>query len=336
MPEADMKQLKQHIATALGIIISIVAVVLVVTKIDVRQAWQLLKEVPLYLVILLTLAYLLSFPLRGLRWKLMLLRYRLPFRGFLNGVVLGFAGNNILPARGGELIRARHFDRVARSGYLTAFFSVLAEKILDGCALLFLLGCSVYFMRANGAFEQQWVTDLSLTALPLFALTLLTLIAIKAFGIRLIKELRKRKGKLWEWLATLLLKVARAIYFLRPNISLLLIVLLSLAIWLLEGSMFILAIHYFLPLTEDAVWLGLFTLVVVNFGLLVPSSPGYVGIFQGMTLLALGMVSAPEAQALAVSLLVHFFQFVPVTLWGIALGWQERHYLFGKLPKHKP
>ena len=61
------------------------------------------------------------------------------------------------------------------------------------------------------------------------------------------------------------------------------------------------------------------SLVIVNFGILVPSSPGYFGVFQGMTILALMLYGVNKELALSISILIHFCQYIPVTLWGLYL-----------------
>jgi uncharacterized membrane protein YbhN (UPF0104 family) len=57
----------------------------------------------------------------------------------------------------------------------------------------------------------------------------------------------------------------------------------------------------------------------VGLGVSLPSSPGFVGIIQAATVLALSFFGVPRADALSFSLLLHASQFVPVTVWGLAL-----------------
>jgi uncharacterized membrane protein YbhN (UPF0104 family) len=57
----------------------------------------------------------------------------------------------------------------------------------------------------------------------------------------------------------------------------------------------------------------------VGLGVSIPSSPGFIGIIQAATVLALSFFGVPRADALSFSLLLHASQFVPVTVWGLAL-----------------
>ena len=87
-------------------------------------------------------------------------------------------------------------------------------------------------------------------------------------------------------------------------------------VWVLEGSMFwygmiVLGIDAPLPA-------ALFVLGVVNLGLLLPTRPGYLGLFQYFAVLPLGVFAVPEAHAFAFSVVVHACQYVPITVAGFA------------------
>ena len=84
----------------------------------------------------------------------------------------------------------------------------------------------------------------------------------------------------------------------------------------MESTVFMIIIYSLAP-EIDFIAAGIITLAVVNYGLLVPSSPGFVGLFQGLTILALGLYNIGEETAFAASIAIHFCQFLPVTLWGI-------------------
>lgn len=89
-----------------------------------------------------TLVFLSSFPVRALRWRLILRVQRvLPLRELLAPVFVGYMTNNVLPARAGEIYRAHFLDRhagISRSGVATG---IVVERAFDGlmlvCAILF-------------------------------------------------------------------------------------------------------------------------------------------------------------------------------------------------------
>lgn len=321
-------RLKKIAGSVVGIGISAVAVWLVAEEVDLSSTAEVLRETPLRVPPLLLLLYLATVPVRGLRWRLMMSRYSLPLQVYTKGVVAGFAGNNLLPARGGELLRMHYFHLQSGCGHVTALVSIFTEKILDGLCLLLALLLSLWWLAGHAA-DIAWATELTLTTGLFFCSALLVLVVARRYGLRLVSFCRGKKNRVFQLLAGLLLKVMRAVAFLRPDASLLKILALSLLVWVLEGSMFVICIWLFKP-GVAAVALGFFALAVVNFGLTVPSSPGYVGVFQGMTLLALSFSGIPREQALAVSLLVHIFQFLPITLWGVWLAAREPRSFFSR------
>ena len=61
---------------------------------------------------------------------------------------------------------------------------------------------------------------------------------------------------------------------------------------------------------------------VTNLGILVPSSPGYIGPFHFFCSQALVSQGVPAATAMGYALLVHLTFYIPVTLWGaVSIVW---------------
>ena len=85
--------------------------------------------------------------------------------------------------------------------------------------------------------------------------------------------------------------------------------MLALAVWTALR-----AAHLDLPLAAS--WA---VLAFMGLGVSMPSSPGYVGVFQAATVLALALFSVPRTEALSFSLIFHAAQYFPVTLFGLVL-----------------
>ena len=115
---------------------------------------------------------------------------------------------------------------------------------------------------------------------------------------------------------TILSKIYSAILFIDWSFNSFKIVLLGLFIWLIECLVYFIALLAF-NINDFPIYEALLTLSIVNFGLLVPSSPGYVGVFQGMTILALIIFSIDQETALSISILIHSCQFFPISILGL-------------------
>ena len=84
---------------------------------------------------------------------------------------------------------------------------------------------------------------------------------------------------------------------------------LALAVWTALH-----AAHLDLPLAAS--WA---VLAFMGLGVSLPSSPGFVGVIQAATVVALALFSVPRTEALSFSLIFHAAQYFPVTLFGLVL-----------------
>ena len=64
----------------------------------------------------------------------------------------------------------------------------------------------------------------------------------------------------------------------------------------------------------------LFVTAVINLGVAIPSSPGFVGTYQWLAVSALGLVGVAPDPALAFALLMQAVWFVPTTIVGGVLA----------------
>src|SRR5262249_9404231 len=69
--------------------------------------------------------------------------------------------------------------------------------------------------------------------------------------------------------------------------------------------------------------LAMLTTAVANLGTLIPSSPGYIGVFDFLGRSVLGQFGIPATTALAYVLVVHAALVLPVTLLGFWYAWRE-------------
>ncbi len=70
---------------------------------------------------------------------------------------------------------------------------------------------------------------------------------------------------------------------------------------------------------------AVFVTAVVNLGVAIPSSPGFVGTYQWLAVAALGVVGVDGDVAIAFALLMQAVWFVPTTLAGGAIAVREVH-----------
>jgi glycosyltransferase 2 family protein len=241
--------------------------------------------------------YAAATALRAERWHRILLRARLD-RGRAESfrlTLVGYMGNNALPARAGDLMRVVLLGGPRRA----VLGTVVAERVLDVCALVLVFA---FVVLRRG---------LDLGPLPYVAGAAAVLVAAAAVFARLRGLARVR-----AWLTP----VAGATRDLasRHGAGL---VLVSLALWLLEASVYL--------VVGDAVGIrlgatgALYVMALTNLSAVIPAAPGYVGTYDAAVLLALRSLGKP---ALGYLLVLRFVLFVPITLVGLVvfLGRQTR------------
>jgi uncharacterized protein (TIRG00374 family) len=227
-------------------------------------------------------------------------------------LLIGYMGNNLLPLRAGEVVRiyvaSRHGPR-----FWTTLATVVVERALDGLALGLIIAGLLLLVPVP--VEMRWSIAIFL-ALDLAAILVLALIAVAPGICRvLIEAIFHRVGWLERRLLALLGTMTEGLRGVRAPHHAIPLALSSLAIWLalaLSVWTAMHAAHLDLPLVAS--WV---VLAFLGLGVSLPSSPGFVGVIQAATVLALALFAVPRAEALSFSLLFHASQFFPVTAVGL-------------------
>jgi len=249
---------------------------------------------------------------RAWRWGYLFPPGPRPTRLF-RALLIGYMGNNLLPLRAGEVVRiyvaSRHGPR-----FWTTVATVVVERALDGLALGLIVGGLLLLVPVPA--EMRWSIALFL-ALDLVAIVLLALIAIAPGLCRvLIETIFHRVGWLEKRLVGLLGTMTDGLRGIRAPGHAIPVVLSSVAVWLLLALSVWTAMHAaHLDLPLVASWV---VLAFLGLGVSLPSSPGFVGVIQAATVLALALFAVPRAEALSFSLLFHASQFFPITAIGLA------------------
>lgn len=320
------KSLPKQLLRILGFVVSIALIWYILRNFDIKAAWEVVRATPPFTVVLLVVLYMSTFFFRSLRWQQMLQDVATVKIGFVaRSILIGFAGNNLLPARGGELLRMEHFSRVTSVKRATSLSSILLEKVIDAVVLISVLTVTLSVLevendRMASLLQWLWVTLLPIT----FVLALL-----RVFGGRLVPAQFISRHAIFDRIRELLIHIQEALRFMKWNRASLIVALTSIAIWAIEASVFIIAIDA-LDDQAPAIAAGTLALCFVNFSILVPSSPGYIGVFQVAVIYSLSLFGVQTEDALALAILIHSCQYIPVTLFGGIFMFREYTKLTAK------
>ncbi len=311
-----------------GVLVSLVIAGAILWKIDLRSVAGQVAHVGWGAWVLGLGIYLLAFIPRGWRWKIMLPNSgRLAWGEVTRVVVVGYAANNLLPFRLGEVVRSVVAGARFKASKMTCLGTIAAEKVLDGCCLLALLAATLPFVNVRED-SQTVFRRLGLACALLFGASLIGCFTL-AKGERWILPWADRH--LGPMPRRLLGSALGAVACFKDRRTVLATAALTLVVWALEGlcfSFFLSRMGMAAPLPK-----GFFCLVVVNMTILVPSAPGYVGVFQAGAVAAMLALGMDASQGLALAIVTHAAQYIPTTLLGLAfaaamgVSWRRFYHL---------
>jgi uncharacterized membrane protein YbhN (UPF0104 family) len=236
--------------------------------------------------------YAVTTLLRGERW------FRLLGRGSRSDAyaltTVGYMGNNALPARAGDVMKAMLGAREAGVPRSEAFGALVAERLLDAVALGLVF---VTLVLAGGLPLGLGTGTLMLIGTGLAAAAAVVLLLAPRLRGVLAALLAPSRGLL-SMRGMALLGV-------------------SVVLWLIEGGVYavvggVAGLH--LSLAD-----GLYVMALANLAAMIPAAPGYVGTYDAAVLLAVRLAGAGSAKAaLPYVVLIRFVLFVPITLVGLA------------------
>lgn len=272
---------------------------------DLDEVWSVLAEADIGPVVLAVAAMAGVYAGQAVRWRAIARTPEVRSTRFGEMVVSGVAVNNVLPGRVGDLLRARWLQVVARIPAGRALATVIVDRGFDVLALAVFLAISLPFVSS-----AEWLRRIAVGGLVLLVLLGLVLVAARAYTRYLTRERRGQRSLLrrvardtLEGLADPLDRV-RAVVL--AGISLAIWSIWGLAAWLVARALGI----------ELSPIEAIFITAVINLGVAIPSSPGFIGTYQWLGVSALTLFGVGTEQALAFAILMHAVWYVPTLVGG--------------------
>ncbi len=272
--------------------------------------------------------YLTGHVLRGVRTRVLVSRHaQLSTWDATNVVVLGYAVNNLLPARPGEFARAGMLTRLSGLSWAQSLTVTLLERLLDGIVMvLFLIVAVTALQQTEGSatsdlLSAEWARPAILLATALFSAGLIGLLALVVFPGLVIQLVSRAISwfipRSYAAVVGMLTSISSGVAALRRPRQALDVVALTVLVWTMEAGLYC----FLLPAfgLEANWWHGLLAMSLTNLGLLLPSSPGFIGAFHYFCMQSLVFLGVRDSVALGYATLVHLAFYFPITLWGVAI-----------------
>jgi uncharacterized protein (TIRG00374 family) len=279
---------------------------------NARYGW-LLPGVAVYFVGVWARAWRWHYLLRPLK--------RISTRNMFPIVTIGYMGNNIYPARAGELLRAYVLRRSQGVPISASLATIIVERVLDGVVMLAFVFLNLHelaSLSADSGFAGS-IRTLALVGTIVFLGAVMVFVLMAIFTERSQRILgwfidrlvpaRFRPGLL-EFSSRFLGGLAS----LRSPADVLMVLATSIVIWLLETGKYWFVMHAF-PFQVSFFALMLMN-GIVNLATTIPSAPGYVGTFDRPGIAVLEAYGVAKPLATGYTLVLHAALWLPITVLG--------------------
>jgi uncharacterized membrane protein YbhN (UPF0104 family) len=211
---------------------------------------------------------------------------------------IGYAVNNVLPARAGDAVRVVLMAPRAGVSRRTVVGTIVAERLLDVAVILVLFLVVGYaVLGAVGAGSVEWIVLASAGVL-----------AAAAIAIALVR----RNERINAFVAPMLSSTLRLLS--RHGAPL---VAMTFAIWAIEATAWIAvgaSVGFHMSYLE-----GLYLVALASVFALIPSGPGYAGTQDAATVIGIKAIGGTGATAVSYLVMLRFALLVPITLVGFGL-----------------
>jgi uncharacterized protein (TIRG00374 family) len=299
----------------LGAGISALCLTFALRNLHLGDVWSVLSTARYGWIIPGVVVYFFGVWARTWRWDYLLRPMkRVPLRRLFPVVVIGYMGNNVYPARAGEVIRAyvlRQREGVSISASLA---TVVVERVFDGLVMLIFVFIALPFTPM-----PAWLQWMVITASILFfgALAVFMVLAAKvewaeaAYGWAIDRVVPLRFRQPVRGFAD---RFMTGLHSLRSGRGVLMIFVTSIVIWLAETVKYWFVMHAFdfsVPF-----WVLMLMNGIVNLATTFPSAPGYVGTFDAPGIEILSIFGVERSLAASYTLVLHAALWLPITLLG--------------------
>ena len=331
------------IRVTIGIVISVVFLYLAFRQVNVHEMVAALKGAD-YIWLMPALLFLFaSLLLRAIRWGYFVEPLKqVKLHPLFSAMMIGYAANNVFPLRLGEFLRAYAIAKTEGISKSSAFATVIVERLIDVLSLLLILAVTILlFSSRPSVTNNEEIIFIKNSGYIIFALTLSIIVLMVFLMEKTESTITVFQFLLPDKLFNIVQKIIRSflqgfIVF-KKSEHYLSILILSISLWVLyAGILYVIFFAFnFQTKYNINVLASLVVLVTVSIGIMIPSSPGYVGTYHFFCMKSLSLFGVPESEALSFAIISHVLSSIPLTLVGLIYFWKENlHFSDAVTEKH--
>lgn len=306
----------------IGLVISAVCLYFAFQGIQFDKLFEALVGIDWWWMSVATLVFFVSYAGRVFRWQLLFYPQKPRWLKTFYALNIGYLLSNLLPARLGDLVRAYWLGEVENVSKARTLSTVVVERLSDGLTVVLLLAVTALFVPniPDEARQGALVTAVLGIGGVLF---LLGLSFQKARGMDVLRRLAApipflRAPRLWRALESLIDGFA----ILRSPREIIGVALWAIFVWVTGGAIYWIVMRAMN--LEASVAAAFLVMLVTSLVVVVPSSPGYIGVFHATAVFVLTTVFGVEkSAALSYAVVVHAFTYIWLIIFGIYSMWHE-------------
>lgn len=312
----------------LGLLVSVIFIALALPGLNLAHFWQTLREANYWWILPGVAVYFVGVFLRTQRWRSMLNHIApIPTSQLFPIVVIGYMGNNVYPARAGEVLRSYVLRRNTGVAMSASLATVVLERLFDGLVMLLFVFATLPFAPLPAEYRVLVIAASLLFGLALAAFMLLAARPAQMGRLYAFAVDRLAPTALRPKIHGLFDRFIVGLQSLRSPREMATILLTSILIWLVETLKYWFVMHAF-DFSVSFPVLMLLT-AVVNLTTTIPSTPGYVGTFHLPGIAILTRFGVDQAIATGYMVVLHAALWLPITLLGAfymlrqSIGWSD-------------
>lgn len=304
---------KKGLSRWIGVIVSLVLLGWIAVIVDWSRVWGELARSDYAMLVPVIGVVVGHYLLRAWRWRYLLPeRGAIPFANLFEGIMVGNFASYFLPLRAGEFIRPFVFARHGTHKFSVAFASVVIERFFDLSAVLISFVLVLQSVPGVPAIIHQGAVGLLVLALGLLGFILVG-IFLPASAHRLVEiGVRFLPQSLRLVVKNFFFEFVDSTSVLREWRRLFMVVLLTAGVWLscyFWFQTFMWVVQISVPQAPEYL-VATTVAVIVALAVALPSSPGFLGVYQVGCVIGFGLFGVSESSAVAYALLSHVFQYL--------------------------
>ncbi|HJW84553.1 MAG TPA: lysylphosphatidylglycerol synthase transmembrane domain-containing protein [Anaerolineae bacterium] len=306
----------------IGFVVSALALFLAFRGVEWSQLGDAWRGAQYGYLIPSAVSLLAAMAIRAERWRWLFgdRRHNLSTSRTFSVISIGYLITNTLPLRLGEVARPIFVARDGRVTVAHAASTIVVEHVLD---VLTVLGILVLLLpvlplpdwAGRGALASAWIFGAALAAMLLMVWQR---VRVERWAEHILDRIPRLHTPTW---LRHVVHVLDGFAVLQPGKSLVAAIGWSVAGWLCSAVTFHLALLAFVP--NPGFMISLFVTVTTTFSLLLPATPGGIGVLQGAIVLSLAVFGIPQATALSFAIVFHLMELIVMDVVGAIMLWRE-------------